>query len=139
MPMPGTIRVDRRNRVAMIEPGVTFEELIPAVEKEGLATFMPLLPRSRKSVAFIETLWVVAANAQYDAERIGVYVQPTVQGTNCHVEFTFSYASQAPTRRTRPDVWWKRAARCWPPRARSSRDLTAHGLGSRTSGRMRRW
>ena len=48
--MKKIMRVDRRNRVAMIEPGVTFEELIPAVEKAGLAPFMPLLPRSRKSV-----------------------------------------------------------------------------------------
>jgi len=54
--MKRVIRVDRRNRVAMIEPGVTFEELIPAVEKEGLATLMPLLPRSQKSVltSFLE-------------------------------------------------------------------------------------
>jgi FAD/FMN-containing dehydrogenase len=54
--MKRVIRVDRRNRVVMIEPGVTFEELIPAVEREGLATFMPLLPRSRKSVltSFLE-------------------------------------------------------------------------------------
>jgi FAD/FMN-containing dehydrogenase len=54
--MKRIMRVDRRNRVAMIEPGVTFEELIPAVEQEGLATCMPLLPRSRKSVltSFLE-------------------------------------------------------------------------------------
>jgi FAD/FMN-containing dehydrogenase len=54
--MKKIMRVDRRNRVAMIEPGVTFEELIPAVEKAGLAPFMPLLPRSRKSVltSFLE-------------------------------------------------------------------------------------
>ena len=44
------IRVDRRNRVAMIEPGVTFGELIPELEKADLAPFMPLLPRSTKSV-----------------------------------------------------------------------------------------
>ncbi|MEW6439805.1 MAG: FAD-binding oxidoreductase [bacterium] len=54
--MNKVIRVDRRNRVAMIEPGVTFDELIPAVEKEGLAAPMPLVPRSRKSVvtSFLE-------------------------------------------------------------------------------------
>lgn len=34
----------------MIEPGVTFGELIPALEKEDLAVFMPLVPRSSKSV-----------------------------------------------------------------------------------------
>lgn len=48
--MKRIIRVDRRNRVAMIEPGVTFGELIPELEKEGLAPFMPLVPRSSKSV-----------------------------------------------------------------------------------------
>ena len=48
--MKKIIRVDRRNRVAMIEPGVTFGELIPELEKEGLAPFMPLAPRSSKSV-----------------------------------------------------------------------------------------
>ncbi|MBU4011167.1 MAG: FAD-binding oxidoreductase [Proteobacteria bacterium] len=44
------IRVDRRNRVAMIEPGVTFGEFIAALDKEGLAAHMPLVPRSTKSV-----------------------------------------------------------------------------------------
>ena len=54
--MKRIIRVDRRNRIAMIEPGVTFGELIPALEKEGLAPFMPFLPRSSKSVvtSFLE-------------------------------------------------------------------------------------
>ncbi len=49
--MKKIIRVDRMNRVAMFEPGVTFGELIPAVEKEGLRLNMPLLPRKTKSVA----------------------------------------------------------------------------------------
>ncbi|GAH54985.1 unnamed protein product, partial [marine sediment metagenome] len=44
------IRVDRMNRVAMVEPGVTFAELIPAVAREGLRLNMPLLPRKSKSV-----------------------------------------------------------------------------------------
>jgi FAD/FMN-containing dehydrogenase len=44
------IRIDRANRVAMFEPGVTFSELIPAVAKEGLRLNMPLLPRRTKSV-----------------------------------------------------------------------------------------
>jgi FAD/FMN-containing dehydrogenase len=44
------IRVDRTNRVAMVEPGVTFSELIPAVAKEGLRLNLPLLPRRTKSV-----------------------------------------------------------------------------------------
>ena len=48
--MKKVIRVDRFHRVAMVEPGVTFGELIPAVEKEGLRLNMPLLPRKSKTV-----------------------------------------------------------------------------------------
>ena len=44
------IRIDRRNRMIMIEPGVTFSQLIPEVAKHGLKLPMPLLPRSNKSV-----------------------------------------------------------------------------------------
>jgi FAD/FMN-containing dehydrogenase len=49
--MKKIIRVDRYNRVAMFEPGVTFGELIPAVAKEGMRLNIPLLPRKTKSVA----------------------------------------------------------------------------------------
>jgi hypothetical protein len=48
--MKRIIRVDRLNRVAMFEPGVTFGELIPAVTREKLRLNMPLLPRRTKSV-----------------------------------------------------------------------------------------
>ena len=48
--MKKIIRVDRENRVAMFEPGVTFGSLISAVAKEGLRLNMPLLPRCTKSV-----------------------------------------------------------------------------------------
>ena len=48
--MKKIVKVDRTNRVAMFEPGVTFNELIPAVAKEGLRLNMPLLPRISKSV-----------------------------------------------------------------------------------------
>src|SRR3972149_11243008 len=48
--MKKILRVDRLNRVAMFEPGVTFDELVPAVAKEGLRLNMPLLPRKSKSV-----------------------------------------------------------------------------------------
>jgi FAD/FMN-containing dehydrogenase len=44
------IRVDRYHRVAMVEPGVTFGELIPAAKKEGIRLNMPLLPKKSKSV-----------------------------------------------------------------------------------------
>jgi hypothetical protein len=48
--MKKIIRVDRLNRVAMFEPGVTFGELIPAVTREKLRLNMPLMPRKTKSV-----------------------------------------------------------------------------------------
>jgi hypothetical protein len=48
--MKKVIRVDRPYRVAMCEPGVTFNDLIPACEREGLRLNLPLLPRTTKSV-----------------------------------------------------------------------------------------
>jgi len=48
--MKRIIRIDRPNRVAMIEPGVTFTEMIPMLQKEGLGVYLPLLPRRTKSV-----------------------------------------------------------------------------------------
>jgi len=43
------LRIDRRNRVAVVEPGVTFSQLIPEVEGEGMRVLQPLLPRAGKS------------------------------------------------------------------------------------------
>jgi hypothetical protein len=48
--MNNIIRIDRRNRVVVIEPGVTYSQLEPALEKEGMRVTMPLLPRANKSV-----------------------------------------------------------------------------------------
>ena len=48
--MKKVVRIDRLNRVAMIEPGVTFGELGPQLEVAGLRINMPLLPRKEKSV-----------------------------------------------------------------------------------------
>ena len=44
------IMMDRRNRVTIVEPGVTFSKLQPELAKEGLRLPMPLLPRTSKSV-----------------------------------------------------------------------------------------
>jgi FAD/FMN-containing dehydrogenase len=44
------IRIDNQNRVAMIEPGVTFDELQPELVKAGMCAYMPLYPRRSKSV-----------------------------------------------------------------------------------------
>ncbi|MGD1108594.1 MAG: FAD-binding oxidoreductase [Terracidiphilus sp.] len=43
-------RIDRRNKMVVIEPGVTYAELKPALAKEGLRISQPLLPRRNKSV-----------------------------------------------------------------------------------------
>ena len=48
--MKKVLWVNRMNRVAMFEPGVTFGELIPAVAREGLRLNLPLQPRKSKSV-----------------------------------------------------------------------------------------
>ena len=48
--MKKILNVDRARRVAMVEAGVTFGELIPAAKKVGIRLNMPLLPKSTKSV-----------------------------------------------------------------------------------------
>lgn len=42
--------IDKKNRVIMVEPGVTFGELIPNLQKKGLRLMIPLHPRASKSV-----------------------------------------------------------------------------------------
>jgi hypothetical protein len=48
--MDSITRLDRRNKVAIVEPGGTFGDLQTEAEKEGLRVLMPLLPRKTKSV-----------------------------------------------------------------------------------------
>jgi len=48
--MKRIIRIDRRNRIVYIEPGVTYTQLKPELAKEGLKFPLPLLPRANKSV-----------------------------------------------------------------------------------------
>jgi hypothetical protein len=66
--MKKVIFVDRPRRVAMIEPGVTFGELIPLAKKEGLRLNMPLLPRKSKSVigSMLEREPVLMPGYQWD-------------------------------------------------------------------------
>ncbi len=66
--MKKILLVDRKRRVAMCEPGVTFAELIPEVEKVGLRLNMPLLPRSSKSVvgSLLEREPVIMPKYQWD-------------------------------------------------------------------------
>jgi len=44
------LRVDASNRVAIVEPGVTFGELQAELGKAGMCAYMPLVPRNTKSV-----------------------------------------------------------------------------------------
>jgi FAD/FMN-containing dehydrogenase len=48
--MDRIVKIDRRNRIAVIEPGVTYAQLQPELAKEGLAIVPPLYPRANKSV-----------------------------------------------------------------------------------------
>ncbi len=48
--MKKLLKLDKKNRVMMIEPGVTFGDIIPTLEKKGLKLNIPLHPRASKSV-----------------------------------------------------------------------------------------
>jgi hypothetical protein len=66
--MKKIINVDRARRVAMVEPGVTFGELIAAAEKEGIRLNLPLLPRKSKTVigSLLEREPVIMPKFQWD-------------------------------------------------------------------------
>ncbi|CAG0985050.1 4-cresol dehydrogenase [hydroxylating] flavoprotein subunit [Myxococcaceae bacterium] len=63
------VRIDRRNRVAIVEPGVTFAELVPALAAQGLRPMLPLGPRPGKSVlaAALEREATIYPRFQWDA------------------------------------------------------------------------
>ena len=48
--MDKILNIDRQDRVAMVEPGVTFDQLDSELRKQGMRAFKPLLPRRTKSV-----------------------------------------------------------------------------------------
>jgi FAD/FMN-containing dehydrogenase len=66
--MNKVVFVDRPRRVAMVEPGVTFGELITAAKKERLRLNTPLLPRKSKSVvgSMLEREPVIMPKYQWD-------------------------------------------------------------------------
>jgi hypothetical protein len=68
--MKKIIRVDRRNKVAILEPGVTYDELIQALTKEDLAPLMPLMPRRTKSVVagVLETEPITTPKYHWDTQ-----------------------------------------------------------------------
>ena len=48
--MDSIVLIDRRNKVAVIEPGVTFSQLKTETDKKGLKILTPLLPKAGKSI-----------------------------------------------------------------------------------------
>ena len=48
--MNRVVRLDLEHRIALVEPGVTFRALVPAVREAGLRLNLPFLPRPTKSV-----------------------------------------------------------------------------------------
>jgi len=48
--MKKILKLDRRNRIALVEAGVTYGELQPALAEKGMRLSNPLLPRANKSV-----------------------------------------------------------------------------------------
>ncbi len=62
------IRVDFASRCARIEPGVTFGELVPQLERQGLRLNAPLAPRANKSVltSCLEREATLIPKYQYD-------------------------------------------------------------------------
>ena len=66
--MKKILKIDRRNRYARIEAGVTFGELMPEMAKAGLRLNHPFLPRANKSVtaSMLEREGVLVPKYQYD-------------------------------------------------------------------------
>jgi hypothetical protein len=63
------IRVNAANRVAIVEPGVTFGELQTELAKSGMCAYMPLAPRSSKSVlaSVLERDPILMPNLHWDS------------------------------------------------------------------------
>jgi FAD/FMN-containing dehydrogenase len=61
--------INRRNRVCLIEPGVTYGELLPRLEAEGMTVPTPLAPRRGKSVlaAVMDREPSIWPNRQWDS------------------------------------------------------------------------
>ncbi len=63
------IKIDKKNRVVMIEPGVTFKQLIPILKEKGLQLLLPLHPRDNKSVvtAALDRVPITIPRYQWDS------------------------------------------------------------------------
>jgi hypothetical protein len=60
--------INRRNRVAIFEAGVTFDELVPLAYEYGLRVMLPLMPRRGKSAlaAYLDREPVIYPKYQWD-------------------------------------------------------------------------
>jgi FAD/FMN-containing dehydrogenase len=67
--MDRVVHVDGRDRIAVIEPGVTFPDFDEALRPHGLRSLKPLLPRRGKSVlgAFLEREPIIAPQDHWDS------------------------------------------------------------------------
>jgi hypothetical protein len=67
--MDRIIRINAANRVALIEPGVTFGQLQEALAREGLSAYLPLAPRSSKSVltSYLEREPITMPGVHFDS------------------------------------------------------------------------
>jgi hypothetical protein len=63
------IKLDSVSRYAMVEPGVTYGELVPALERQGMRLNAPLAPRVNKSVvaSCLEREATLIPKYQYDS------------------------------------------------------------------------
>ncbi len=66
--MSRILKIDRKNRYARVEAGVSFGTLLPALAEQGLRANHPFLPRADKSVAasMLEREAVLVPKYQYD-------------------------------------------------------------------------
>ncbi|MFZ1986166.1 MAG: FAD-binding oxidoreductase [Desulfatitalea sp.] len=65
------LRIDKRNRMVVVEPSVTYGQLESALAKEGLRVTMPLLPKANKSViaSLLERQPTVIPRYQYSVSE----------------------------------------------------------------------
>ena len=63
------LNIDRKDRMAVIEPGVTFDQFDGELRKHGLRAFKPLMPRGTKSVlaSYLEREPVVVPRDHWDS------------------------------------------------------------------------
>ena len=67
--MNSILNIDRKDKVAIIEPGVTFDQLDAALRPHGLRAFKPLMPRKTKSVltSYLEREPIVVPKDHWDS------------------------------------------------------------------------